>query len=83
MKCSRIKYLRRFNLGDYQHEEFEVEYVMEENAPEDAAKKAFMVAREDCAKCSTVYLKAMKEKEATKAKQGATQPQQQPIGGVK
>lgn len=63
MKPSRIKYVRRFNLGDFQHEELEVEYVFDDMASDDSAKKGFMAARDDVAKCSTQYLKAMKEKE--------------------
>lgn len=69
MKPSKIKYLRRYNLGDYQHEEFEVEYVFDELAGDESAPKAFMKAREDVNKCSTAYIKWQKEQSKKNAKE--------------
>lgn len=61
MKPTRIRYSRRFNLENYNHEELEVEYSLEPESTE-TAKDAFLAARKDVAESSTLFLKAKKAK---------------------
>jgi len=65
MKPTRIRYMRRFNLENYNHEELEVEYSLEDGDGK-TAKDALLAARKDIAECSTAYLKAQREKQAGK-----------------
>lgn len=62
MKPTRIRYARRFNLENYNHEEMEVEYALEDG-DKATAKDAILAARKDVAETSTAYLKAQKAKE--------------------
>lgn len=64
-KCVRVIYTKRFPLAPYSHEEFTVEYFLDENCKE-SGKEALLRARSEVAQSSELYLKAMKEKEGKK-----------------
>ena len=62
MKPTRVRYCRRINLENYNHEELEVEYVLEEGS-KDSAREVLLQARKDVAISTTSYLAAQKAKE--------------------
>lgn len=65
MKPARIIFEKRYNTGNYEHENITVEYVFEEGDSITAAE-GLLKARADVVQASTAYLKAMKEKEGKK-----------------
>jgi len=56
MNMSKVTYLRRFNLGDYQHEEFSAEVTMEEGESFAEAHEALGKLRKLFTVNSTKYI---------------------------
>lgn len=56
MHVSKVSYLRRYNLGDYQHEEFNIEIQLEESEGFKEAHEALQKARKLFTVNSTKYL---------------------------
>lgn len=69
MNVSKVSYLRRFNLGDYQHEEFHCEIQLEEGESFKEAHEALTKARKLFTVNSAKYLAA--KKDAENAKEGS------------
>lgn len=65
MQVSKVYYLRRFNLGDFQHEELSCEVSLEVG-DKNTADEAMKLARKTCVENSTKYLEAIKKKEQGK-----------------
>lgn len=69
MHVSKVSYLRRYNLGDYQHEEFNIEIQLEESEGFKEAHEALTKARKLFTVNSTKYMAA--KRDAENAKEGA------------
>lgn len=67
MQVTKASYSRRFNLGDYQHEDLSCEVALEVS-DKNTADEAMKLARKTCVENSTKYLEAMKAKQKEGAK---------------
>lgn len=67
MQVTKVSYSRRFNLGDYQHEDLLCEVALEVG-DKSTADEAMKLARATCVGNSTKYLEAIRAKKKEIAK---------------